>query len=81
LTGKEAKVTVLPGTDVTGLTEAVGRIGYTATQVTADDERESLADRYDAETRYQRSRAAWAAAFTIPAFALTMFGPEARWVT
>jgi cation-transporting ATPase V/Cu+-exporting ATPase len=80
LTGKEAKVHVAEGTDVASLTEAVARIGYSATQVTDDNDRERLSDRYDAETRYQRNRALSAAVFTLPAFALTMFGPDASWI-
>ncbi|MCP4309270.1 MAG: copper-translocating P-type ATPase [bacterium] len=75
LTGKEAKVTVHPGIDITGLTAAVEKMGYGATQVMEEEARESLADRYDAETRYQRRMAIGAAILTIPAFLLMMFGP------
>jgi heavy metal translocating P-type ATPase len=75
LTGKEAKITVLPGIDVAGLTAAVEKIGYGATEVIEDEARESLADRYDSETRYQRRMAIGAAMLTIPAFLLMMFGP------
>ena len=79
LTGKEARVTVEPGTDPEALRRAVERIGYGATLVAGDSERESLADRYDAETRYQRRVAAGAALLTLPAFLLSMFGPDERW--
>ncbi|MCP4964297.1 MAG: copper-translocating P-type ATPase [bacterium] len=75
LTGKEAKVTVHPGIDITDLTAAVEKMGYGATQVMEEEARESLADRYDAETRYQRRMAIGAAILTIPAFLLMMFGP------
>ncbi|MDJ0664236.1 MAG: heavy metal translocating P-type ATPase [Acidimicrobiia bacterium] len=75
LTGKEAKVTVHPGIDVLSLTAAVERIGYGATEVVEDEARESLAERYDSETRYQRRMAVGAAILTIPAFLLMMFGP------
>ena len=81
LTGKEARVQVRPGIDITGLTEAVSKIGYSASPVTRDEHRGKLAERYDEETRYQRSRFLWAAAFTLPAFLLTMFGPDERWAT
>jgi cation-transporting ATPase V/Cu+-exporting ATPase len=80
LTGKEAKVQVHPGIEVAGLTAAVEKLGYGATQVFEDEERESLADRYDAETAYQRRMAIGAALLTLPAFSLMMFGPEGRWV-
>jgi heavy metal translocating P-type ATPase len=75
LTGKEAKVTANPGIDVAGLTAAVEKMGYGATQVMQGEVRESLADRYDSETRYQRRMAIGAAILTVPAFLLMMFGP------
>ena len=75
LTGKEAKVQVHSGIDVLDLAAAVEKIGYGATEVVEDEERESLADRYDAETQYQRRMAIGAAILTIPAFLLMMFGP------
>ena len=75
LTGKEARVTVHPGIDVADLSAAVEKIGYGATQVMQDEERESLADRYDSETRDQRRMALGAAILTVPAFLLMMFGP------
>ncbi|MCP3993791.1 MAG: cation-translocating P-type ATPase, partial [bacterium] len=75
LTGKEARVTFAPGIDVLDLAAAVEKIGYGATQVIEDEERESLAERYDSETRYQRRMAIGAAILTIPAFLLMMFGP------
>ena len=79
LAGKEARVEVSPDADIDALTAAVERIGYSASLVTADTEREDLSDRYDAETRYQRRMALLSAIFTVPAFALAMFGPDARW--
>ena len=78
--GQEARVEITDGTDVAGLEAAVARIGYSAQMVTAGDERESVVERYDTETRFQGRTAALAAVFTIPAFALSMFGPEADWV-
>jgi len=81
LAGKQARVEVDRGADSEALSTAVERIGYGAALVEEGVERDSLADRYDAETRYQRRMAALAATFTIPAFLLTMFGPEDRWAT
>jgi len=78
--GQEARLKVAPGIDVAALTSAVERIGYSATVVEEGDERESIVDRYSAETRYQRTMALLAALFAIPAFLLTMLGPDERWV-
>jgi len=80
LAGQEARLTVDPTVDITGLTEAVARIGYTATPIEDQTQRESLADRYDAETRYQARNALAAGVLTVPVVLLSMFGPEARWV-
>ena len=79
--GQEARVEVEPGIDIAGLTDAVRRIGYSATQLEEGDERESIVERYTTETRFQRRMALLAALFTIPAFLLTMFGPDERWAT
>ena len=82
LAGKEARVTAAPGVDLNVLTDAAARIGYTLTPVVAGEERESLADRYDEETRYQGRMTLGAALFTIPAFLITMFWPMdhgSRW--
>ncbi len=79
LAGKEARVTTAPGIDLSMLTDAVAKIGYTITPVVAGEARESLAHRYDAETRYQSRMAFGAAVFTLPAVLLAMFGPDARW--
>ena len=79
--GQEARVDVADGTDVAGLEAAVARLGYAARRVEPDAERVDIVARYDEETRYQRTMALLAFAFTIPAFALTMFGPDAAWVT
>ena len=79
LAGKEARVKGSPGIDLTMLTDAVAKIGYTITPVVAGEERVSLAERYDEETRYQARMALGAAMFTLPAVLLAMFGPDARW--
>ena len=81
LAGKEARVTAAPGVDVSVLTAAAARIGYTLTPVIAGQERESLADRYDEETQYQARMALGAALFTLPAALLAMFGPMEEWAT
>ncbi|MCB2224527.1 MAG: heavy metal translocating P-type ATPase [Actinobacteria bacterium] len=78
--GQEARLQVAPGVDLDALTAAVERLGYSATVVDEDDQRESIVERYSAETRYQARMALLAALFTLPAFALTMFGPSDRWV-
>ena len=79
LAGKEARVKGSPGIDLTMLTDAVAKIGYTITPVVAGEERVSLAERYDEETRYQARMALGAAMLTLPAVLLAMFGPDARW--
>ena len=79
LAGKEARVKGSPGIDLTMLTDAVAKIGYTITPVVAGEERVSLAERYDEETRYQARMALGAAMFTLPAVLLAMLGPDARW--
>jgi len=61
LAGKQARVEVDRGADSEALSTAVERIGYGAALVEEGVERDSLADRYDAETRYQRRMAALAA--------------------
>jgi heavy metal translocating P-type ATPase len=80
LAGQEARLVVGPTVDLVALSEAVSKIGYRASLVEKDTERESLADRYDAETRYQARNAIAAAVLTVPVVVLSMFGPEARWV-
>jgi heavy metal translocating P-type ATPase len=80
LAGQEARLVVGPTVDLVALSEAVSKIGYRASVVEKDTERESLADRYDAETRYQARNAIAAAVLTVPVVVLSMFGPEARWV-
>jgi cation-transporting ATPase V/Cu+-exporting ATPase len=79
--GQEARVEIVDGTDVAGLEAAVARLGYSAHQVALGEERGSVVERYAAETRFQFRNAVLAAAFTVPAFLLSMFGPEADWVT
>ncbi len=79
--GQEARVKVLDGTDVSGLEAAVAKLGYSAQAVVEGQAREGIVERYDAETRFQRRTAALAALFTIPAFILSMFGPDADWAT
>jgi heavy metal translocating P-type ATPase len=80
LAGQEARVVVDPTVDASRLSEAVSKIGYKASLIEEDTERESLADRYDAETRYQARNTLAAGVLTVPVVLLSMFGPEARWV-
>ena len=80
LAGQEARLTVDPTVDITKLTDAVSKIGYRATPMEDQSDRESLADRYDAETKYQARNALSAGVLTLPVVLLSMFGPEARWV-
>jgi cation-transporting ATPase V/Cu+-exporting ATPase len=72
--GQEARVEILDGTDVAGLTEAVARLGYRARPVAEDEERESVVDRYDTETRYQGRNALAAGLLALPVFLISMFG-------
>ncbi|OFW67704.1 MAG: copper-translocating P-type ATPase [Actinobacteria bacterium RBG_16_68_21] len=78
--GQEARVVPSGPVDLETLRAAIDRIGYHATLVTADTERDSLADRYGEEIRYQRRNALAAAVFAVPAVVLAMFGPDASWV-
>ena len=80
LAGQEARLSIDPTVDITGLSEAVSKIGYTATPIEDSGDRESLADRYDAETRYQARNTIAAALLTVPVVLLSMFGPDARWI-
>jgi cation-transporting ATPase V/Cu+-exporting ATPase len=79
--GQEARVGIAPGTDVAALEAAVAKLGYQASLMADDDERESVVERYETEVRYQRKNVLLAALFTVPAFLLTMFGPEEQWAT
>ena len=78
--GQEARVIPSGPVDLDALREAIDRIGYHATLVTPDTERDSLSDRYSDEVRYQRRNAIAAAVLTVPAVILSMFGPDAGWV-
>jgi cation-transporting ATPase V len=78
--GQEARVVPSGPVDLDALREAIDRIGYHATLVTEESERESLAERYGEEVRYQRRNAIGAAILAIPAVVLAMFGPDASWV-
>jgi heavy metal translocating P-type ATPase len=80
LAGQEARLVVDPTVDITKLTEAVSKIGYRASLIEQGTERESLADRYDAETRYQARNVIGAGLLTLPVLLLSMFGPDARWI-
>jgi cation-transporting ATPase V/Cu+-exporting ATPase len=77
--GREARIHAVPGIDVAGLEAAVARIGYRASRVQPQDQRRSVVEAYDEETRYQLRNARSAFLFTLPAFLLSMFGPDATW--
>jgi copper-transporting P-type ATPase V len=79
--GQQARVAAGPDLDVEALQRAVANIGYTVQPIEEGAERRSITERYDEETKYQARMATLAAAFAIPAFALSMFGPmDERWV-
>ena len=70
--GQEARVAVDPGVEIAGLRDAVAKLGYTVTEVTADQERESPAERYSKEVIYQRRNVLLASLFTVPLMVLSM---------
>lgn len=74
--GQEARVTVSPGVAVDDLSAAVAKLGYTVTEVTAGEERESPSVRYSREVEYQRRNFLLAALFTIPLMVLSMLGDD-----
>jgi copper-transporting P-type ATPase V len=79
--GQQARVAPGPGLDVEALQRAVANIGYAIQPIEEGAQRRSVTERYDEETKYQARMASLAAAFAIPAFALSMFGPMGeRWV-
>ncbi|NQV06820.1 copper-translocating P-type ATPase [bacterium] len=79
--GQEARVDIGPDADIASLEEAVARLGYSATRVTEDTDRKSIVERYSEEEQYQRRNVLAAALFTVPAFLLSMLGPDEQWVT
>ena len=70
--GQEARATILPGTDITVLQDAIGKLGYTITPVAEGDERETPVERYAKEVEYQRRNVLMAAALTAPLMVLSM---------
>ena len=70
--GQEARATILPGTDITVLQNAIGKLGYTITPVAEGDERETPVERYAKEVEYQRRNVLMAAALTAPLMVLSM---------
>jgi cation transport ATPase len=81
--GQEARVEVSPDADLTNLAAAVAKLGYTVTEVAEGEERESPAERYSREVRFQRRNFLLAALVTLPLMALSMFGNDStalRWI-
>ena len=79
--GQEARVEVAPGADVAALQAAVDRLGYSATgSKRATSGRASSSGTPPRPATSARWRC-WRPLFTIPAFLLTMFGPDQRWAT
>ncbi len=76
---QEARVAVDESVDPAQLEAAVGKIGYGLRSVAESEPRPDIAARYDEERRYQLRNVVAAAALTLPALALAMLGPEARW--
>jgi len=71
--GQEARVQATPGADVAALEAAVARLGYRASRA-RPQAGVTVAERYDAETRYQSRTFAAAAALTLPLFLISMLG-------
>jgi cation-transporting ATPase V len=70
--GQEARVEAAPGTDVTALEAAVARLGYRATLARPEAPGTTVAERYDAETRYQGRTFVAAAVLALPLFLISM---------
>ncbi len=70
--GQEARVVAGPDVDDESLRAAVQKIGYDITPVVAGEERETPAEKYAAETIYQRRLFAMSAVFTVPIVVLAM---------
>ena len=71
--GQEARVQAAPGADVASLEAAVARLGYRASRA-RPQAGATVAERYDAETRYQSRTFAAAAVLTLPLFLISMLG-------
>ena len=77
--GSEARVKGHSDIDLQGLTDAVGKIGYQIHLVQAEEERQSVVERYDEEVSFQWRNFLAAASFTLPVVILAMTGQDARW--
>ncbi len=81
--GQEARASVMAGTDVAPLQAAIAKMGYDITPLAPGEERVSVVERYEEETREQRRNFAAAAAFALPLMVVSMLGPESggwRWL-
>ncbi|WP_447968460.1 heavy metal translocating P-type ATPase [Nitrospira sp. M1] len=70
--GHEARAVLAPGVDVTGLQAAIEKIGYDIKLVNANEERESIVERYSQEALTQRRNLLLAAMFTLPLMVVAM---------
>ena len=65
--------------DLSRITDAVGKIGYQIHLVEEEEERKSIAERYDEEVRFQWRNFVAAGLLSLPVFLLAMTGQDARW--
>lgn len=77
--GSEARVAAADGIDLGLLEDAVRKIGYDIHLVQEEEERTSVAERYNEEVRFQWRNFLLAALFTVPVIVLAMTGQDARW--
>jgi copper-transporting P-type ATPase V len=79
LAGASALVRVSVEADVQALQEAVGRIGYTIAPHAGGEQPRDMVVHYHQDEKAQWRRFWVAAALTLPAMLLAMFGPDALW--
>jgi copper-transporting P-type ATPase V len=79
LAGASALVRVNDEADVESLTSAVARIGYTIAPHAGDTKPRDMVEHYHDDEKTQWRRFWVAAALTLPAVLLAMFGPDTEW--
>ncbi|MGH8948581.1 MAG: cation transporter, partial [Acidimicrobiia bacterium] len=79
LAGASALVRVNDEADVESLTSAVARIGYTIAPHAGSTKRRDMVEHYHDDETTQWRRFWVAAALTLPAVLLAMFGPDTQW--
>ncbi len=77
--GQEARATVGNAADIAALRAAVDRIGYQITEISPDDDRRPITERYNAEAAAQLRRVIGAAVLSAPIMWLAMVGPAELW--